>query len=166
MAWADRANNQTISFTDLKDAVDTGVILGKTTITPSNEQVTKSDVTTYTWANAVYTPFANKANNQLVVKSNIIKGCWCWIVQNDDTVTRNATFTPCGTSTPVTVPVFANGDFIRVCSNVIPTMDTFFSFITICGTSGTALACDEESDCTGCVDCGGGNCSGDPYSSD
>lgn len=165
MAWADRANNQTVSFTDLKDAVDTGVILGKTTITPSNEQVTKSDVDTYTWANTLFPAFANKANNQLVVKSNIQKGCWCWRVQNDDTVNRTVTFTPCNSSTPVTTTVFANGDFIRVCSNVIPTIDTFFALIDICGTSGTATRCNSEDDCTGCGDCGS-PCGGDPYTND
>lgn len=162
MAWNDLASNQTISFTNLKNAVDTGVILGKVTITPSNEQVTKSDVETYTWANTVYAPFAAKASNQLVVKSNVIKGCWCWRIQNDDTVTRDATFTPCGTSTPVTVPVFGNGDFIRVCSNVIPTITTFFAQIDICGSGGNALRCDEEGDCTGCVDCGS-PCGDEPY---
>jgi hypothetical protein len=163
MSWAGRANNQTISFTDLKDAVDTGVVLGKATITTSNEQVTKSDVDTYTWANTLFPAFANKANNQLVVKSNIQKGCWCWRVQNDDTVNRTVTFTPCNSSTPVTTTVFANGDFIRVCSNVIPTIDTFFTQIDICGTSGIATRCNSEDDCSGCVDCGA-NCGGDPYS--
>jgi len=162
MAWNDLASNQTVSFTNLKDAVDTGVILGKTTITPSLEQVTKADVETYTWANTVYSPFSAKSSNQLVIKSDVIKGCWCWIVQNDDSQTRNATFTPCGTSTPVTVPVFGNGDFIRVCSNVIPTIDTFFSIITLCGSGGNALKCDEENDCTGCTDCGS-PCGEEPY---
>jgi len=165
MAWVDRANNQTVSFTDLKDAVDTGVFLGKSTITPSDEQVTKSDVDTYVWVNTLYPAYSAKSNNQLVVKSNLQKGCWCWRCTNNDTVTRNVTFTPCNTSTPVTVPVFGNGDFIRVCSNVIPTGDSAFFIFDICGSSGTASRCDTEDDCTGCADCGD-PCGGDPYSTD
>lgn len=162
MSWAGRANNQTVSFTDLKDAVDTGVFLGKTTITTSAEQVTKSDVDTYVWVNTLYPAYANKSNNQLIVKSNLQKGCWCWRVQNDDTVTRTVTFTPCNSDTPVTTSVFGNGDFIRVCSNVIPTINTAFALIDICGSGGTALRCNSEDDCSGCVDCGD-PCGGDPY---
>lgn len=162
MSWAGRASNQTVSFTDLKDAVDTGVFLGKTTITTSNEQVTKSDVDTYVWVNTLYPAYANKSNNQLIVKSNLQKGCWCWIVKNDDTVTRTCTFTPCNSSTPVTTSVFGNGDFIRVCSNVIPTINTAFATIDICGSGGTATRCNSESDCYGCADCGS-PCGGDPY---
>lgn len=162
MSWAGRANNQTVSFTDLKDAVDTGVFLLKSAITPSAEQVTKANVDTHVWVNTLYPAYANKSNNQLVVKSNLQKGCWCWRVQNDDTVTRTVTFTPCNSSTPVTTSVFGNGDFIRVCSNVIPTINTAFAQIDICGSGGTALRCNSEDDCSGCVDCGD-PCGGDPY---
>jgi len=163
MPWNDLASNQTVSFTNLKNAVDNGVFLAKQTVPTSNEQVTKSDADSYVWLNTLYPAFSGKANNQLVVKGNLQKGCWCWRVQNDDTVTRTVTFTPCNSSTPVTTSVFGNGDFIRVCSNVIPTIDTFFTQIDICGASGTATRCNSEDDCSGCVDCGA-NCGGDPYS--
>ena len=165
MSWSGRASNQTVSFTDLKDAVDTGVFLGKTTITTSDEQVTKSDVDTYVWVNTLYPAYSGKSNNQLIVKSDLQKGCWCWIVTNNDTVNRTVTFTPCNSSTSVDVTIFANGDFIRFCSNVIPTINTVFATVDICGTSGTAARCNNEDDCTGCNDCGS-PCGGDPYTND
>lgn len=165
MAYADRASNQTVSFTDLKNAVDTGVFVGKSTITNSNEQVTKSDVDTYVWVNTLYPAFSAKSNNQLVTKGNLQKGCWCWICTNNDTVTRNVTFYPCNTSSTVTVAVFGNGDFIRVCANAIPTADSFFVTMDICGSGGTAQRCNTENDCAGCPDCGS-PCGGDPYSVD
>jgi hypothetical protein len=71
MPWNDLANNQTISFTNLKDAVDTGVFASRTTVPVSNEQITKADTNTYVWVNELFGPFASKANNQLVVKSNL-----------------------------------------------------------------------------------------------
>lgn len=162
MPWSSLANNQTVSFTNLKDAVDTGVFIAKTTVPTSNEQVTKSDVDTYVWANTLYPAYSGKANNQLVVKSNLQKGCWCWRCTNNDTVTRNVTHTPCNTSTPVTIPVLGNGDFIRVCSNVIPTADSFFVEMDICGSGGNATRCNDENDCTGCSDCGS-PCGDEPY---
>jgi len=63
MSWSGRANNQTVSFTDLKDAVDTGVFIGKSTITTSAEQVTKSDVDTYVWVNTLYPAYSG---NQII----------------------------------------------------------------------------------------------------
>jgi hypothetical protein len=71
MPWNDLANNQTISFTNLKDAVDTGVFSPKTTVPVSNEQITKSEASAYIWINELFGPFASKASNQLVVKSNL-----------------------------------------------------------------------------------------------
>ena len=71
MPWNDLANNQTVSFTNLKDAVDLGYFAPKTSIPISNEQVTKDDVNTYVWVNTLFGPFASKAGNQLVVKSNL-----------------------------------------------------------------------------------------------
>lgn len=71
MPWNDLANNQTISFTNLKDAVDTGVFAQKTTVPVSNEQITKSEADSYVWINTLFGPYASKASNQLVVKSNL-----------------------------------------------------------------------------------------------
>jgi hypothetical protein len=71
MSWSSLANNQTISFTNLKDAVDTGVFKQKTTIPFNNEQITKSEADTYVNIDTAFAPYSNKANNQLVVKSNL-----------------------------------------------------------------------------------------------
>jgi len=71
MPWNDLANNQTISFTNLKDAVDTGVFSQKTIVPVSNEQITKAEADSYVWINTLFGPYASKASNQLVVKSNL-----------------------------------------------------------------------------------------------
>lgn len=71
MPWNDLANNQTISFTNLKDAVDNKIFRSKTTIPTGNEQITKSDADTYVYLNTGYSPFSSKSSNQLVVKSNL-----------------------------------------------------------------------------------------------
>lgn len=156
MSWSGIASNQTVSFTNLKDAVDTGVFIGKTAITPSLEQITKTDASTYAWVNTLYGPYSSKSSNQLVVKSDLIRQCWCWIVTNNDSVDHNVTFTPCGSSSTVTIPIFCCGDFLRLCSNTIPTVDSFFVTVDICGTAGDAyiaLTCASDDDCIGCNVC-------------
>jgi hypothetical protein len=67
MSWASIASNQTISFTNLKDACATGVFTEIVTITPSLEQVTAADVGTYTDAIIA----GGVASNQLPVKSEL-----------------------------------------------------------------------------------------------
>lgn len=161
MSWAGIANNQTVSFANLKDAVDNGIFYSKQTQSTSNEQITKTDAGNYVYLNESYSPYANKASNQLVVKSNLVPRCWCWKVTNDDSVTRNVTFVPCGTSDPVTIPIFCCGDFLRLCSKSIPTADSFFVTIDICGSSGVATQCITEDDCYGCEYCGS-PCDGSP----
>jgi hypothetical protein len=71
MSWNDLANNQTISFTNLKDAVDTRVLSQKFDITPSNEQITKLDAELLVHLDTSFSPYASKSFNQLIVKSNI-----------------------------------------------------------------------------------------------
>jgi hypothetical protein len=71
MSWASLANNQTISFTNLKDGVNTGVLSQKAAIPTSNEQITKSDANTYVNIDTSFAPYSSKASNQLVVKSNL-----------------------------------------------------------------------------------------------
>jgi hypothetical protein len=71
MSWASLANNQTISFNNLQDAVTTGVLSPKIAIPVSTEQITKDDANTYVWINTAFGPYASKASNQLVVKSNM-----------------------------------------------------------------------------------------------
>lgn len=97
MSWASIANNQTVSFNNLQDAVNTGNFVALTTIPASNEQITKTDASTYVNCDTSYAPFANKASNQLVVKSNLITtttstttststlpACTCFLLSNNE----------------------------------------------------------------------------------
>ncbi len=75
MPWSTLANNQTISFANLQNAINTGVFQQKASIpAESNEQITKADANTYVTLNTGYAPYANKASNQLVVKSDLQSG--------------------------------------------------------------------------------------------
>jgi hypothetical protein len=69
--WAATANNETISFNNLQNGVDTGVLSLKAAIPVSNEQITKADANTYVNIDTSFAPYAAKASNQLVVKSNL-----------------------------------------------------------------------------------------------
>jgi hypothetical protein len=71
MSWAGIANNQCVSFNNLQDAVTTGVFTLKNTIPVSTEQITKADADYYVYIDTAYGPYASKASNQLVVKSNL-----------------------------------------------------------------------------------------------
>ena len=77
MSWAGIANNQTISNENLQDAITTGVFSAGVTpipLTPpdNKKQGTKSLITSYiTIPNTSYAPYANKSDNQLLVKSDI-----------------------------------------------------------------------------------------------
>lgn len=74
MSWAGIANNQCVSFANLKDAVDTGVFISKTTQSTSLEQITKDDANNYVYIDTSYAPYAAKTSNQLVVKSDLRGG--------------------------------------------------------------------------------------------
>jgi len=66
------ANNQAVSNTNLQDAVTNGYFTGLTTIPTTGLEVTKARAITYiSGFNANYPPFAAKASNQLIVKSNL-----------------------------------------------------------------------------------------------
>lgn len=69
--WNSLQGNQTVSFNNLQDAVNKGIFFPVRSIPASNEQITKADADFYVLLNNVYPPYANKANNQLVVKSDI-----------------------------------------------------------------------------------------------
>lgn len=71
MSWASIANNQTVSFNNLQNAVNNGVFTQKTSIPATNEQITKADADTYVNINTAYGPYAAKSSNQLVVKSDL-----------------------------------------------------------------------------------------------
>lgn len=72
MSWVGIANNQTVSFNNLQDAVTNGYFVALAAIPASQEQITKTDASTYVNVNTAYAPFAAKASNQLVVKSNLV----------------------------------------------------------------------------------------------
>jgi hypothetical protein len=69
--WAATANNETVSFNNLQDGVNTGQLSQKAPIPVSNEQITKAEANTYVNINTAFAPYAAKASNQLVVKSNL-----------------------------------------------------------------------------------------------
>jgi len=72
MSWVGIANNQTVSFNNLQDAVTNGYFVALAAIPVSTEQITKTDAATYANIDTTYGPYAAKASNQLVVKSNLI----------------------------------------------------------------------------------------------
>jgi hypothetical protein len=74
MSWAGLANNQTISFNNLQNAVSTGVFPSVTPIPVSLKQITKTEASQNVWLTTNYGPFAAKASNQLVVKSDLMIG--------------------------------------------------------------------------------------------
>jgi hypothetical protein len=71
MPWSTLASNQTITFNNLQDAVNTGVFTAKTTIPVSVECITKTDANTYVNINTSNAGYASKASNQLVVKTDL-----------------------------------------------------------------------------------------------
>ena len=71
MSWAGIASNQCVSRNNLQDAVTTGVFTLKNTIPAGTKQITKNEAAYYVNLNTAYSPFAAKASNQLVVKSNL-----------------------------------------------------------------------------------------------
>lgn len=72
MSWAGIANNQEVTRDNLQDAVNTGVLLSKATITGTGSQcVTKSNVNTFVYVDSGETTWATYGNGQLVPKSVI-----------------------------------------------------------------------------------------------
>lgn len=73
MSWAGLANNQTVSFSNLQNAINTGVFQAKTAIPfpSSTEQITKSQANTFANITTTYAPYAAKTASQLVVKSDL-----------------------------------------------------------------------------------------------
>jgi hypothetical protein len=71
MSWAGISSNQGISCNNLQDAVTTSVFILKSAIPVSTKQITKAEADTYVYINTAYAPYAAKASNQLVVKSDL-----------------------------------------------------------------------------------------------
>ena len=104
MSWASIASNQTISFTNLKDACTTGVFTELVTITASSEQVTKTDVEYYTDAIVA----SGVASNQLPVKSELSSQVYPMLISCDGSTSGGACalLTSCIAYARVQTPVF------------------------------------------------------------
>lgn len=111
MSWAGLASNQTISFNNLQNGVDTGQFTAKTTIPVSNEQITKADANTYVNIDTSYESYAAKASNQLVVKSDLVT-----------TTSTTTTTTAATTTTTTTTTVASTGYYFDSTSNVSGTV--------------------------------------------
>lgn len=72
MSWSGLADNQCISFNNLQDAVNNGIFTAIASIPVSEQQITKAAATSdIIIPNPNYPPYANKTNNQLLVKADI-----------------------------------------------------------------------------------------------
>lgn len=71
MSWAGIANNQTVTFNNLQDAVNNNIFLQKNIIPASNECITKADANNYVYVNQNKASFSAKSSNQLVTKQDL-----------------------------------------------------------------------------------------------
>lgn len=69
--WSGLAYNQTVSFNNLQNAVNTGVFTAKTSIPSGTKQITKAEANTYVNINTSNGGYSSKASNQLVVKTDL-----------------------------------------------------------------------------------------------
>ena len=70
--WAATANNETVSRNALADAVANVIFYQKAAFTGSTRQITKSEAAAWVYLDETASPFAGKASNQLVIKSNLV----------------------------------------------------------------------------------------------
>lgn len=71
MSWASIANNQTVTFNNLQDAVNNNIFLQKNIIPASNKCITKTDANNYVYLDTNNSGYAAKASNQLVTKQDL-----------------------------------------------------------------------------------------------
>ena len=72
MSWNSIADNQTVSQSNLKDAVDTGVFAaGASGSVTGNRELTKLEAMNRATVDGSYAPLAAKSSNQLVVKGDL-----------------------------------------------------------------------------------------------
>lgn len=89
MSWASIANNQTISWDNLKNAVDTGVFMGaEAAVPPGSKQVTRAEAEQY----AVINPLTGLSTNQLPIKSDLtaLTGVYKWNISDNGTILADA----------------------------------------------------------------------------
>jgi len=133
MSWVGIANNQTVSFNNLQDAVTNGYFVALAAIPASQEQITKTDASTYANIDTAYGPYAAKASNQLVVKSNLIPISYAYTIYYEEACYYDGFYIEggaasaalaCGNTLSITlyspVSAFANGMklfYDSACSN-------------------------------------------------
>jgi len=71
MSFSALADNQGVSFNSLNSGVSQGYFTAKTSIPFTPKQVTKSECNTYVNIDPTYLPFAEKSNNQIIVKQDL-----------------------------------------------------------------------------------------------
>lgn len=136
MSWVGIANNQCVSCENLQDAVTTGVFVLKNTIpstTPAKfKQITKTEAAFYVNLNESYAPFAAKAANQLVVKSNLQAA-------TPGTTTTTTTTSAPGTTTTTTTS-FVPGTTTTTTTIFVPgtTTTTTTAFVPVTTTTTTS----------------------------
>lgn len=103
MSWAGIADNQIVSFNNLQDAVNNGYFTALATIPASNEEITKTDASTYVDCWTGYPLFANKASNQLIAKRDLVTTtttttaapCECFSLTNNDSIDISISYYDC-----------------------------------------------------------------------
>ena len=70
--WAGTSANETVSRNALANAVGTNVFYQKAAFTGSTRQITKAEAAAWVYLDETASPFAGKASNQLVIKSNLV----------------------------------------------------------------------------------------------
>lgn len=71
MSWSGISNNQMVTCNNLKDAVNTGILLLRNTIPVSDKCVTKSEANNYVYLNGGNSGYVAKSSNQLLAKQDI-----------------------------------------------------------------------------------------------
>lgn len=70
--WSGTANNETVSRNALSNAVANVIFYQKAAFTGSTRQVTKAEAAAWVYLNEASSPFAGKASNQLVIKTDLV----------------------------------------------------------------------------------------------
>lgn len=133
MSWASIASNQCVSFDNLQDAVNNSVFVLKNAIPSSLEQITKADADYYVYIDTAYGPYASKASNQLIVKSNLVSAppCSCYSLQNTDSIDISISYYDCVSGLICNVcPVSST---IYLCVQNSQATNYFVSYGTGCG---------------------------------
>lgn len=131
MGWKQLSDNQAVSWSDLKDAVDKGYIqAGVNTITPSNQCIYKSlaNIPSYAQISTTIVNYVNKANNDLLLKKDLRGSNYCY------TNSSNYINIPFSVSTTIGQTDFSSGTFAFISNgNVRP-------IVNLSSLSGSAIS--------------------------